>query len=66
MNKNKSQTESRKEFIKLSIDDPKSAANYIIKKANELANAQKAHERVKIVSEILFLNHCTIYRDCSR
>lgn len=65
MNKNKNQTNSRKEFIKLSIDDPKSAADYMIKKAKELANAQKAHERIKIVSEILYLTPKTIYLDCA-
>lgn len=66
MNKNKSQAISRKEFIKLSIDDPQKASEILIEKAERLASSDRSHKVVKVLSEILFLNHCTIYRDCSR
>ncbi len=66
MNKNKNQKQSRKEFIQLSIDDPEKASKILIEKAEKLANSDRSHKVVKILSEILFLNHCTIYRDCSR
>ncbi len=66
MYKSEEQKNIRKEFIKLSIDDPQKASEILIEKAEQLANTDKSHQVVKILSEILFLNHCTIYRDCSR
>jgi len=61
MNKNKSQTNSRKEFIKLSIEQPEEASKIIIEKAERLASAKRVHETVKILSEILYISHQTIY-----
>jgi len=66
MNKIKSQTESRKEFIKLSIDNPKVAAEQIAQKAYELSKSTKASESIKIISDLLYLSHMTIYRDCAK
>ena len=66
MNKIKSQIESRKEFIKLSIDDPKEAAKQIADKAHELSKSTKASESIKIISDLLYLSHMTIYRDCAK
>ncbi len=64
MNKNKSQTESRKEFIKQSLNDPHQASKLLIEKAERLASAKRVHETVKILSEILYLSHQTIYINC--
>ena len=66
MNKIKDQIISRKAFIKLSIDDPQTASKQLIEKANKLAKSQKASEAIKALSEILYLSHMTIYRDCAK
>lgn len=65
MNKDKKQTNSRKEFIKLSIDQPEEASKILIEKAERLATVKRSHEAVKVLSELLFLSHKTIYLDCS-
>lgn len=66
MNKNKKQTENRKEFIKQSLNNPNEASKILIEKAERLAEAKRAHETVKILSEILYLSHKTIYLDCAK
>lgn len=61
MNKNKSQTDSRKEFIKQSLNNPNEASKILIEKAERLAASKRVHETVKILSEILYISHQTIY-----
>ena len=65
MNKIKSQIESRKKFVKLSIDEPRKASIILVEMAGRLEIAKRANEKVKIISEILHLSHRTIYRDFS-
>lgn len=66
MYKKQSTIDNRKEFIKLAIDDRNKAADILIERAEKLRRTDKVHNVAKILSEILFLHHCTIYRDCSR
>lgn len=61
MNKNKIQINNRKEFIKQSLNNPHKAAKILIEKAERLAASKRVHETVKILSEILYISHQTIY-----
>lgn len=66
MYKSKEKKNIRKEFIKLSVNNWGKAGDVIIEKGERLKRAKDSADAVKILSEILFLNHCTIYRDCAR
>ncbi|MEE9451089.1 MAG: hypothetical protein V3V72_13650 [Ignavibacteriaceae bacterium] len=65
MNKIESQLKERKQFVKLSIDDPQKASVQLMEMAGRLSIAKRAKEKVEIISEILRLSHRTIYRDFS-
>ena len=66
MNKIKSQIESRKEFIKLSINDPVKASEYLIQKAERLKDSRDLGGTIEVLSRLLYLSKQTIYQDIAR
>lgn len=65
MNKDKVQVNSRKEFVRLSLNDPKKAAEIISEKAAIIESSTRSSEVVKTLSELLYLSEKTIYLDCA-
>ncbi len=66
MNKIKSQIESRKKFVKLSIDDPKEASKLLFEQATALENTRDLGGTIEVLSRLLYLSKQTIYQDIAR
>lgn len=66
MNKNKSHIQSRKEFVKLSIDDPAKASKLLNKQAEQLKDSRDLGGTIEILSRLLYLSEQTIYQDIAR
>lgn len=66
MNKIKTQIRDRKTFVRLCLDDPKTAAKLIYDVADKLEQTEKSSETVNIISNLLYLSKKTIYLDCAK
>ena len=66
MNKIKSQIQNRKEFVKLSIDDPKKASKLLIVQAEALKDTRDLGGTIEVLSRLLYLSKQTIYQDIAR
>ncbi len=66
MNKIKSQIESRKKFVKLSIDDPKEASKLLFEQAIALKDTRDLGGTIEVLSRLLYLSKQTIYQDIAR
>ena len=66
MNKIKRQVEARKEFIKLSVNNPKEAAKLLTDKAQELADTKELGGTIRVLSDLLYLCENTIYNECAK
>jgi len=65
MNRNQESIKKRKEFIMEALTDSKKAAAVLNKHARKLAAAKTTTERVRLLSEVLFISETTIYREFS-
>ena len=66
MNKIKSQIESRKKFVKLSIDNPEEASKLLFEQAEQLRDTRDLGGTIEVLSRVLFLSKQTIYQDIAR
>ena len=66
MNKIKSQIQSRKAFVKLSIDDPMKASELLITQAEALKDTRDLGGTIEVLSRLLYLSKQTIYQDIAR
>ena len=66
MNKIKSQIQSRKAFVKLSIDDPQKASKLLIVQAEALKDTRDLGGTIEVLSRLLYLSKQTIYQDIAR
>ena len=66
MNKIKSQIQSRKAFVKLSIDDPQKASKLLIEHAEQLKDTRDLGGTIEVLSRLLYLSKQTIYQDIAR
>ena len=65
MYKTKKQTEKRGEFIRTVMNDREQAANILEQYAEKLRTTKSTVDRVSIISDLLCISECTIYRDIS-
>ena len=66
MNKIESQLKDRKEFVKLSVDDPQKASKLLIVQAEALKDTRDLGGTIEVLSRLLYLSKQTIYQDISR
>ena len=66
MNKNKFHIQSRKEFVKLSIDNPEKASKLLNRQAEQLKDSRDLGGTIEVLSRLLYLSKQTIYQDIAR
>ena len=66
MNKNKFHIQSRKEFVKLSIDNPEKASRLLNQQAEQLKDSRDLGGTIEVLSRLLFLSKQTIYLDVAK
>lgn len=66
MIKNKKQLQERKQFVKLSVNDPKAAAAILRRKAKGLENCKTTIDVLEALKDILYLKGGTLENDLYR
>lgn len=63
MKKNKQDLINRRMFVQMCFEQPEHGAKYLNKIARKMKNEKKSIKIVELLSDVLFISECTIYRD---